>query len=94
MMGDAATMGYQLNPFTMLVGLKQGNNILPIPVAFVEFGFSSEEKIAFRRIAKQIHTTMHKGVQMVESVLSCKVEYLERTSNGALRICTFRGFVD
>jgi bifunctional non-homologous end joining protein LigD len=87
-------MGYQLSPFAMLVGFKQGNNTLPTPVAFVEFGFSSEEKIAFRRIAKQIHTKMHKDVQMVEPVLSCKVDYLERTSNGALRTCTFRGFVE
>jgi hypothetical protein len=86
-------MGYQSSPFAMLIGLKQRNNTLPTPVAFVEFRFSCEENIAFRRIAKQIHTTMHKSVQMVKPVLRSNVEYLEITSNGALRICTFRGFV-
>jgi bifunctional non-homologous end joining protein LigD len=91
---EAYIMGYRSSPFALLVGLKQGNNTLPTPVAIVDIGFSSEEKVAFRWIAKQIHTTMHKGIQMVEPVLSCKVEYLERTSNGALRTCTFRGFVD
>jgi hypothetical protein len=63
-----------------------------VPAAVVEFGFSSEEKITFRRIAQQIHTVKRKNTQMIEPVLKCNVEYLEITDNGALRICTFRGF--
>jgi bifunctional non-homologous end joining protein LigD len=86
-------LGYQEGPFALLVGMKGEHSPLPYPVALVEFGFSSDEKIAFRRIVKQIHTDMHKGVQMVEPILKCNVEYLERINNGSLRICTFRGFV-
>jgi bifunctional non-homologous end joining protein LigD len=90
---EAYILGYQENPFALLIGLQGESSPLPIPVAIVEFGFSNEEKIAFRRIAKQLHTVMRKNMQMIEPLLKCNVEYLERTNNGALRICTFRGFV-
>jgi bifunctional non-homologous end joining protein LigD len=85
---EAFILGYQVNPFALVVGLENH-----VPAAVVEFGFSSEEKVAFRRIAQQIHTVKRKNTQMVEPLLKCKVEYLERTNNGALRICTFRGYV-
>jgi ATP-dependent DNA ligase len=47
---EAFILGYQVNPFALVVGLES-----LVPAALVEFGFNSEEKIAFRRIAKQIH---------------------------------------
>jgi ATP-dependent DNA ligase len=81
-------LGYQVNPFALVVGLENH-----VPAAVVEFGFSAEEKIAFRRIAQQIHTVKRKNTQMVEPLLKCNVEYLEQTNSGVLRICTFRGFV-
>jgi ATP-dependent DNA ligase len=84
---EAFILGYQVNPFALVVGLESH-----VPAAVVEFGFSSEEKVAFRRIASQIHTVKRKNTQMVEPLLKCNVEYLERTDNGSLRICTFRGF--
>jgi ATP-dependent DNA ligase len=85
---EAFILGYQVNPFALVVGLENR-----VPAAVVEFGFTDEEKVAFRRIAKQIHTVKNRNTQMVEPLLKCNVEYLERTNNGALRICTFRGFV-
>jgi bifunctional non-homologous end joining protein LigD len=85
---EAFILGYQINPFSLVVGLE---NL--VPVAAVEYGFSTEEKIAFRRIAQQIHTEKKRNIQMVQPLLKCNVEYLEITNNGALRICTFRGFV-
>jgi bifunctional non-homologous end joining protein LigD len=66
--------------------------ISAVPAAKVEFGFNPEEKRAFLHIARQIHTKVIRGTQMVEPLLRCKIEYLEKTENGALRICTFRGF--
>jgi hypothetical protein len=63
--------------------------ILPL---LLTYGFSDEEKVAFRRFVRQLHTVIRKGVQMIEPVMKCNVEYLERTDGGALRICTFRGF--
>jgi bifunctional non-homologous end joining protein LigD len=85
---EAFILGYQMKPFGLVVGLDNY-----VPVAVVEYGFSVEEKIAFRGIAKQIHTTKQKNIQMIEPLLKCKLEYLERMNNGSLRICTFRGFV-
>jgi bifunctional non-homologous end joining protein LigD len=90
---EALVMGYQTNPFALLIGFESSTYSFPIPVGLVEFGFKPEEKVAFKRIAQQIHTVKQRNTQLVEPVLKCKVEYLERTDNGALRICTFRGFV-
>jgi bifunctional non-homologous end joining protein LigD len=86
-------LGYQVNPFALVVGLPNILNSNPVPVALVEYGFKDEEKIAFRKIAQQIHTEKKRSIQMIEPLLKCNVEYLERTNNGSLRICTFRGFV-
>jgi ATP-dependent DNA ligase len=83
---EAFILGYQVNPFALVVGLDNH-----VPAAVVEYGFSSEEKVAFRRIAQQIHTVKRKNTQMIEPLLKCNVEYLEITNSGALRICTFRG---
>jgi bifunctional non-homologous end joining protein LigD len=85
---EAFILGYQVNPFALVVGLDNR-----IPAALVEFGFSDDEKYSFRNIAKQLHTIKRKNTQMIEPLLKCKVEYLEKTNKGALRICTFRGFV-
>jgi bifunctional non-homologous end joining protein LigD len=90
---EAFILGYQVNPFALVVGLPDIFNSIPVPVALVEYGFKEEEKIAFRRIAQQIHTEKKRNIQMVQPLLKCNVEYLERTNNGALRICAFRGFV-
>jgi bifunctional non-homologous end joining protein LigD len=76
---EAFILGYQVNPFGLVIGLDNY-----VPVAAVEYGFSDEEKIAFRGIAQQIHTTKRKNIQMIEPLLKCKVEYLETTNNGSL----------
>jgi len=64
------------------------------PIAVVEYGLSPEEKQAFLRIAKQIHTAKDRnGIQWIEPHLCCRVQYLERTENHNLRIVTFKGFI-
>ncbi|MFJ8099783.1 MULTISPECIES: DNA ligase [unclassified Lysinibacillus] len=88
---DTIILGYKENPFTMIVGtqLRNGNYR---PVANVEFGFKPDEKRAFREIAKQIIGSVERDVMWLEPRLFCKVQYLEKTSTGSLRIVSFKGF--
>ncbi|MEF3304264.1 ATP-dependent DNA ligase [Paenibacillus sp. GYB003] len=86
-------MGYQLSPFQLLVGLKPSNVSDPYPVALVKFGFNNKDIREFLMAARLIHTVTRKNTQMIAPLIRCKVEYLEKTSNGALRDCTFRGFI-
>lgn len=88
---DVVILGYKENPFTMIVG-SQSSNGKYRPVASVEFGFKHEEKAAFREIAKQITAKVERDVIWVEPSLQCKVQYLEKTSTGSLRIVSFKGF--
>lgn len=88
---DAVILGYKENPFTMLVG-KQLSNGKYKPLANVEFGFKPEEKTVFREIAKQIVTKVERDVTWIEPRLYCKVQYLEKTNTGSLRIVSFKGF--
>lgn len=88
---DTVILGYKENPFTMLVG-KQLSNGKCKPLANVEFGFKPEEKTAFREIAKQIVTKVERDMMWVEPILCCKVQYLEKTNTGSLRIVSFKGF--
>ncbi|WP_369595784.1 ATP-dependent DNA ligase [Lysinibacillus pakistanensis] len=88
---DVTILGYKENPFTMLVG-KQSSNGKYKPLANVEFGFKPEEKRAFREVAKQIITKVEHDIIWLEPRLYCKVQYLERTASGSLRIVSFKGF--
>ncbi len=88
---DVVILGYKENPFTMIVGTQLSNGKYR-PVASVEFGFKPDEKIAFREIAKQIATSVERDVMWLEPRLFCKVQYLEKTSTGSLRIVSFKGF--
>lgn len=88
---DVVILGYKENPFTMLVGKQLGNGKYK-PLANVEFGFKSEEKAAFREIAKKIVTKVERDMMWLEPRLYCKVQYLEKTTSGSLRIVSFKGF--
>lgn len=88
---DVVILGYKENPFTMLVG-KQLSSGKYKPLANVEFGFKPEEKTVFREIAKQIVTKVERDVTWIEPKLYCKVQYLEKTNTGSLRIVSFKGF--
>lgn len=61
-------------------------------IANVEFGFKPEEKAAFRQIAKQIVTNVDQDIIWFEPRLYCKVQYLEKTNSGSLRIVSYKGF--
>lgn len=88
---DVVILGYKENPFTMVVGtsIRNGNYKA---IASVEFGFKPEEKTAFREIAKQIVTKVERDMTWLEPRLCCKVQYLEKTASGSLRIVSFKGF--
>lgn len=88
---DVVILGYKENPFTMLVGTQLSNGKYK-PLANVEFGFKPEEKTAFREIAKQIVTKVERDMTWLEPRLCCKVQYLEKTASGSLRIVSFKGF--
>ncbi|KOS61510.1 MULTISPECIES: DNA ligase [Lysinibacillus] len=88
---DTVILGYKENPFTMIVGTQLSNGKYR-PLANVEFGFKPEEKTAFREIAKQIITNVERDIMWIEPSLFCKVQYLEKTSTGSLRIVSFKGF--
>lgn len=88
---NVVILGYKENPFTMLVG-KQLSNGKYKPLANVEFGFKPDEKTAFREIAKQIVTKVERDMTWLEPRLYCKVQYLEKTASGSLRIVSFKGF--
>ncbi|MFY2307626.1 DNA ligase [Lysinibacillus fusiformis] len=88
---NVVILGYKENPFTMVVG-KQLSNGKYKPLANVEFGFKPEEKTAFREIAKQIISKVERDLIWLKPLLHCKVQYLERTASGSLRIVSFKGF--
>ncbi|MCL1700771.1 DNA ligase [Lysinibacillus sp. Bpr_S20] len=88
---DVVILGYKENPFTMIVGTQLSNGKYR-PVANVEFGFKPDEKRAFREIAKQIVNNVERDIMWLEPRLFCKVQYLEKTSTGSLRIVSFKGF--
>lgn len=88
---ETVILGYKENPFIMVVGIQSKNGKYR-PLANVEFGFKPDEKTAFRKIAKQIITNVDKEMIWLEPILRCKVQYLEKTQTGALRIVSFKGF--
>ena len=88
---DVVILGYSEFPFTMLVGTPMKNGQYKA-VANVELGFKSEEKAAFRQIAKQIITKKERNIIYLEPRLCCKIQYLEKTERGNLRIVSFKGF--
>ncbi|MGE6515216.1 DNA ligase [Lysinibacillus sphaericus] len=88
---DVVILGYKESPFTMLVGTRLSNGKYK-PLANVEFGFKPEEKAAFRQIAKQITTKVDRDITWLEPSLNCRVQYLEKTRTGSLRIVSFKGF--
>lgn len=88
---ETVILGYKENPFTLLVGKELTNGKFKA-LANVEFGFKPDEKTAFRKIAKQIITNVDKEMIWLEPILRCKVQYLEKTSTGSLRIVSFKGF--
>lgn len=88
---DVVILGYKESPFTMVVGTQLSNGKYR-PVANVEFGFKPDEKRAFREIANKIVTSVERDVMWLEPRLFCKVQYLEKTSTGSLRIVSFKGF--
>ncbi len=75
----------------MLVG-KQLSNGKYQPLANVEFGFKPEEKTAFREIVNQIVTKVERDMTWLEPRLCCKVQYLEKTASGSLRIVSLKVF--
>lgn len=88
---NTVIMGYKEKPFTMIVGSTNQKEKV-IPIAQIEFGFKSEEKEAFRQIAKGIVIKKEKEINWIEPVLCCEVQYLEKTKNQKIRIASFKGF--
>ncbi|NHN33199.1 ATP-dependent DNA ligase [Paenibacillus agricola] len=92
----AVIIGYQVNPFAVVIKLIDEGNINKTqnnPAVVVKFGFKTEEKQAFLLIVQQLHTKTWRDTQLIEPLLRCNVEYLEKTEKGSLRICTFKGFI-
>ncbi|GIM44494.1 ATP-dependent DNA ligase [Collibacillus ludicampi] len=91
---DVVILGYRLKPrFGLLVGL-HFPTVSYKPVATVELGFNQVEKQAFLEVAKQIHTYRdRRGVQWVEPLLCCEIQYLDRTEKHNLRITSFKRFL-
>lgn len=84
-------MGYKLRrPFEFIVGENRNGNWLP--VGTVQFGITAANIREFMSIAPKIHGDRKKDVQWVEPRIFCRVKYLERTSQNALRITSFKGF--
>src|SRR5690625_842775 len=87
---DAVIMGYKENPFCLIVGAVFSGKIKPI--ATVKYGYTSEDKKAFRSVSRGIITKEENGVTWVEPLLCCNIKYLERNENDRLRITSFNGF--
>lgn len=87
----AVILGYQERPFRMIVGNYTKDGKLHA-VATLDFGFKPEEKQAFKQIAQNIIKIKEKDINWLEPSLVCNVQYLEKTSNGKLRIASFKGF--
>lgn len=90
---DTVILGYRVEPtFALIVGL-HFPTVQNKPVAVVEYGFSPDEKRAFRAIAKDIHTYKKGSVQWIEPRLCCRIQYQDRTDTHNLRITSFKGFL-
>ncbi len=88
---ETVILGYSEKPFSVIVGTRLSNGKYK-RLANIEFGFSTEEKMAFRQIAKQLIIKSERNITWIEPLLKCKVQYLEKTRNGMLRIASFKGF--
>ncbi|WP_255601680.1 DNA ligase [Lysinibacillus sp. K60] len=88
---DTVILGFSEQPFSLVVGTRLNNGKYK-RLANIEFGFSREEKMAFRQIAKQLIIKNERNITWIEPVLNCKVQYLEKTKTGLLRIASFKGF--
>ncbi len=88
---ETTILGYSENPFSVIVGTRLPNDKYK-RLANVEFGFTPEEKLAFRQIAKQLIIKAERGITWLEPRVNCKVQYLEKTKSGLLRIVSFKGF--
>ena len=88
---ETVILGYSEKPFSIVVGTRLGNGKYK-RLANVEFGFSTDEKMAFRQIAKQLIIKSERNITWIEPLLKCKVQYLEKTRTGMLRIASFKGF--
>ena len=89
---ETVILGYSENPFSIVVGTLLNNGKYK-KLANVEFGFSGKEKMAFRQIAKQLKIKNERNITWIEPRLKCKVQYLEKTQTGLLRIASFKGFI-
>jgi bifunctional non-homologous end joining protein LigD len=89
---DVIILGYRTNPFGLVIGLNF-RTVQNKPVGVVEFGFKPEEKQMFLGLAEQLHTVKDQKTQWIEPLLSCHIEYLERTDTHHLRTTVFRGFM-
>lgn len=88
---ETVILGYSESPFSMIVGNRLDNGKYK-QLANIEFGFTKEEKIAFRQISKQLVIKTDRNITWIEPVLKCNVQYLEKTRTGMLRIASFKGF--
>lgn len=90
---DTVILGYRVEPtFALIVGVNFPT-VLNKPVATVEYGFTVDEKRAFRKIASEIHTHKKGPVQWIEPRLCCRIQYQDRTDTHNLRITSFKGFL-
>lgn len=88
---NAIIMGYKENPFSLIVGSRLENGKMKV-LANVEFGFKGYEKVIFRDIASKMIIKEERGVKWLDPILSCAVQYLEKTEKGLLRTVSFKGF--
>lgn len=88
---DAIILGFKESPFALIVGIRLKNG-KDRPIANVEFGFKTEEKIAFRKIAKDLVIKNINETYWIEPVLCCSIQYLEKTESNKLRIVSFKEF--
>ncbi|WP_246066829.1 ATP-dependent DNA ligase [Paenibacillus koleovorans] len=92
---DAVILGYRTEPrFGLVVGL-HFRSMRNKPVAVVEDGISEEERAAFLRLVRPLHTQVDESTrtQYIESVLCCRIQYRDRTDMHQLRLTTFVKFL-
>jgi bifunctional non-homologous end joining protein LigD len=89
---NTVILGYRENPFALMVGMNF-RTVKNKPIATVEFGMSPDEKMAFRKIANDMHTKHDGKTQWIEPALCCRIQYLERTELHNLRITSFKEFL-
>lgn len=91
---DVVILGYRREPrFALVVGVFDSGEGHHGPVAVVEFGFKPEEKVAFLKVVKEIHTVKERHAQWIEPRLCARVQFLERTERRHLRMASFKGFL-